>query len=123
MNDKKLYFEIENINLIKILFDTLNKSTENARFYFSKNNIMEIICTNSNRTFFVKGIFGSKLIKNFSCDTNNYEFIININDLINIIKSFDKNDNIILFYINKEDLNSLIIEFRFNNNKLEKKEL
>jgi hypothetical protein len=113
-----LYFEITNINIIKKLFETLDKTTELVRLNLikHKNNdiILEISCTNLLRTYFLKSSFNNELIKNFICNLDTIEFELIPNDLANILKSYDSSDNYILFYINNENKNIATIEFKCN---------
>ena len=74
--DKKLYFEIININLLKILVDVLDKTSEDIRLSFSNvlkkknnsndsndsnnvidDNLLEISCTNNTKNCFIKSKF------------------------------------------------------------------
>jgi hypothetical protein len=78
--DKYLYYEVENINLIRTIVEVFGKTSEEIRLNFTKckNNKLtaDIHCTNITRTFFLKGQFNQELIQKYYCDTNNFEFII-----------------------------------------------
>lgn len=131
-----LYFEIINIQVIKTLFETLDKHIELLRFILYKGNIngnenrnknmdmdinvnsddrLEINCTNSTRTIYFNSKFGNELIKNLICDKKKIELEIIPNDLVNILKSYDSMDDYLSFYILKNDLNIANIEFKFHN--------
>ena len=117
---KKLYLEIHNINLFKILFDVLDKNVDDARLIIrnnNKNKIFEITCTNSIRTFFLKGHFNFEFVKNLKlssslCPSGTLEILLCVNDIVSVLKSYDKTDNIILLSIEQDDPNYLIIEFK-----------
>ena len=110
---KKLYFEITNINLLKILVDVLDKTTEDIRWSFSnisdkkkKNNLSELSCTNSTKNCFIKSKFNGEFIKKLFLKSDSVEILLNVKKLLNILKSVDKSDSLLKFYINKKKLNS-----------------
>ena len=118
---KKLYFEITNINLLKILVDVLDKTSEDIRWSFSnisgnknknknknniQNNLSEISCTNSTKNCFIKSKFNSEFIKKLFLVYNSFEILLNVKKLLNILKSVDKSDSLLKFYINKKKSNS-----------------
>lgn len=119
-----LYFEIKNINLIKIVTDVLAKISEDIRLNFiekkSKNKInhlLEITCTNDIRTLFLKSKFGIEFIENLHISSSNIEFLINVQDLLNILKSIDKTDSLLRFYIENKNPDILVIEFTNGNDE------
>lgn len=120
-HDYYIYFEIVNIPLIKILFESLDKNVELVRLVLSKqdNNEfeLEINCTNSTRTFYFKSKFCNELIKNLICEKKIIEIELIPNDLVNILKSYEIHDEFISFYILNNDKYTINVEF----NSLEKK--
>ena len=135
-DDKKLYFEIRNINLLKILVDVLDKTSDDIRLSFSniknkkkisqQNDILVITCTNNTKNCFIKTKFNEKFIKKLYLEKNNFEILISIKKILNILKSVDKTDTMLKFYINKKtdsnsdsnsDVNSdiLIIEISYDD--------
>ena len=119
-NKYYLYFELIDINLIKILFETLDKNVEIVRLILSKKTNqteLEITCSNSTRTYYFRSKFGNELIKNYVCQDEKIEIELLPNDLVNILKSVDSEDNMLLFYvINANDnKNTMVIEFKQDN--------
>ena len=117
-----LYFEITNINVIKFLFESLDKNVDIVRLIISKekkNTELEITCTNTTRTYYLKSKFGDKLIKNFICIEEKIEIELLPNDLVNILKSYDSTDNLLLFYVQNNDnnKNTMVVEFKQINNE------
>ena len=115
-----LYFELTNINVIKFLFESLDKNVDIVRLILTKekkHTELVITCTNTTRTYYFKSKFGDKLIKNFFCYDEKIEIEILPNDLVNILKSYDSTDNLLLFYIYNEDdkKNTMNIEFKSIN--------
>jgi hypothetical protein len=110
-----LYFELNHINIVKILFETLGTNVDIVRLILSKNKDkteLEITSTNSIRTFNFKSKFGDKLIKNYFCENEKIEIELIPNDIVNILKSYDSTDNLLLFYINSDNKKNMIIEFK-----------
>lgn len=114
-NNYHLYFEITNINLIKIVCDILCKISDYVRFCFTKqkNNdvLLKITCTNATKTYFLKSELNNKLICKYFCNLDKIEIIFSPKDLSNILKSYDLNDNLLLLYIKNDEMNMMVIEF------------
>jgi hypothetical protein len=115
-----LYFEITDINVIKFLFESLDKNVDTVRFILTKlkkSGELEISCSNTTRTFYFKSKFCDKLIKNVICDKEQIEIELLPNDIVNILKSFDSTDNLLLFYIYNDEnkKNFMTIEFKQTN--------
>jgi hypothetical protein len=125
-DDKKLYFEIRNINLLKILVDVLDKTTEDIRWNFSnildtnkkkispKNDLSVITCTNNTKNCFIKTKFNSQFISKLYLEKSNLEVLVNVKKILNILKSVDKSDTLLKFYINKNS--NLSSDYEFNSN-------
>ena len=114
-----LYFEIQYIILVKILIETFNKLSEElrlvfTRYYKNNNYVLEISCTNSKKTFFVKGKFDENFITKYKINRDKIDIMVNVNDMLKIIKSLDKSDSILIFYIDKKDIENLVIKFKKN---------
>jgi hypothetical protein len=124
MNEtKKLYFEITNINLLKILVDVLDKTCEDVRWNFLNtqgkknknndlNNSLEISCTTSTKNCFIKTKFNEEFIKKLFIESDKFEILINVKKILNILKSVDKTDSLLKFYIEKKKSNKT----KSNNN-------
>lgn len=109
--DKKLYFEITNITLLRTIVEVLDKANEDIRWNFSINNpiVSEIICKTTTKNCFIKSNFTCEFIKELYIgnNINNLEIIINVKKLLNILKSLDKYDSKLKFYIwNKKNYSS-----------------
>jgi len=117
-NNYYLYFELTNINVIKFLFESLDKNVDIVRLIISKekkHTELEITCTNTTRTYYFKSKFGDKLIKKFFCYDEKIEIELLPNDLVNILKSYDSTDNLLLFYIYNENNKKNIMNIEFKS--------
>lgn len=114
-NNYHLYFEINEINVIKNIFESLNSNIDICRLVISKNKMkheLVISGVNSIRTFYFKSKLEDNLIKKCMYNDEKIEIEIIPSDLVNILKSYDSTDNLLLFYIYNNDKQNMYIEFK-----------
>jgi len=130
MDDKLLFFKLKKINFMKSIIDTLDKMVTEVEWIFtSDSNLkknsefneqfvgLEIICTDSSKTLYVKTKLSNELFKSYYCEKKIFKFGMSLEYFNKILKLVEKNDVAIYCYIEKSDPANLIVRIK----NLEKK--
>ena len=121
LEDKILYFKIDNVLIFKTLTETLNSLISDVNWNFIKDKDedprLEIATTDSSKTIYFKSKFNKNIFKSFHCTENNYKIGINLDIFNKILKLIDKDINTVYFYILENDKDNLIIKIKGKDKK------